>query len=62
MIRRGREVTIDTPSLSYLCIEGGGGAFRGAANPRTREEFLSCQDLVWLRGRTIGALRAEVIL
>jgi len=26
---------------------------------RTRKEFLSRQSLLWLRGRTIGALRAE---
>ena len=36
-----------------------GGAFLFTATPRTRKEFLSRQSLVWLRGRTIGALRAE---
>ena len=29
------------------------------ATPRTRKEFQSRQSLLWLRGRTIGALRAE---
>ena len=36
-----------------------GGAFLFTATPRTRKEFLSRQSLLWLRGRTIGALRAE---
>ena len=36
-----------------------GGAFLFTATPRTRKEFLSRQSLFWLRGRTIGALRAE---
>ena len=36
-----------------------GGAFLFTATLRTRNEFLSRQSLVWLRGRTIGALRAE---
>jgi hypothetical protein len=35
------------------------GAFLFTATPRTRKEFLSRQSLLWLRGRTIGALRAE---
>jgi len=34
-------------------------AFLFTATPRTRKEFLSRQSLLWLRGRTIGALRAE---
>jgi glycerol uptake facilitator-like aquaporin len=29
------------------------------ATLRTRKEFMSCQSLLWLRGRTVGALRAE---
>ena len=33
--------------------------FLFTATPRTRKEFLSRQSLLWLRGRTIGALRAE---
>ena len=39
-----------------------GGAFLFTATPRTRKEFLSRQSLsrnLRLRGRTIGALRAE---
>ena len=36
-----------------------GGAFLFTATPRTRKEFLSRQSLIWLRDRTIGALRAE---
>ena len=36
-----------------------GGAFLFTATPRTRKEFLPRQSLLWLRGRTIGALRAE---
>jgi len=36
-----------------------GGAFLFTATPRTRKEFLSRPRLFWLRGRTIGALRAE---
>ena len=35
------------------------GAFLFTATPRTRKEFLPRQSLLWLRGRTIGALRAE---
>ena len=35
------------------------GAFLFTATPRTRKKFLSRQSLIWLRGRTIGALRAE---
>jgi len=43
-----------------VCIfKGGGGAFLFTATPRTRKEFLSRQSLLWLKGRTIGALRAE---
>ena len=34
------------------------GAFLFTATPRTRKEFLPRQSLLWLRGRTIGALRA----
>ena len=34
-------------------------AFLFTAAPRTRKEFLLRQSLLWLRGRTIGALRAE---
>jgi len=36
-----------------------GGAFLFTATPRTRKEFLSRQNRLCLRGRTIGALRAE---
>jgi len=36
-----------------------GGAFLFTATLRMRKEFLSRQSLLWLRGRTIGALRAE---
>ena len=36
-----------------------GGAFLFTATPQTRKEILSRQGLLWLRGRTIGALRAE---
>ena len=36
-----------------------GGAFLFIATLRTRKEFLSRHSLLWLRGRTIGALRAE---
>ena len=36
-----------------------GGAFLFTATPRTRKEFLSRQSLLWLRGRTIGALYSE---
>jgi len=36
-----------------------GGAFLFTATRRTRKEFLPRQSLLWLRGRTIGALRAE---
>jgi len=35
------------------------GAFLFTVILRTRKEFLSRQSLLWLRGRTIGALRAE---
>ena len=35
------------------------GAFLFTATPRTRKEFLPRQSLLWLRGRTIGGLRAE---
>ena len=35
------------------------GASYGSATLRTRKEFLSRQSLLWLRCRTIGALRAE---
>jgi len=38
---------------------GGGGALLFTASPRTRKEFLSRQSLLWLRGRTVGALCAE---
>ena len=31
----------------------------GFSTPRTRKEFLPRQSLLWLRGRSIGALRAE---
>jgi hypothetical protein len=34
-------------------------AFLFTATPRTRKEFLPRQSLLWLRGRTIGALRVE---
>ena len=36
-----------------------GGAFLFTATPRMRKEFLSRQSLLWLRGRSISALRAE---
>ena len=36
-----------------------GGAFLFTATPRTRKEFLPRQSLLWLRGRTVSALRAE---
>ena len=42
-----------------VCILRGGGAFLFTATPRTRKEFLSRRSLLWLRGRTKGALRAE---
>ena len=42
-----------------LFVFSRGGAFLFTATPRTRKDFLPRQSLVWLRGRTIGALRAE---
>ena len=43
-----------------VCIfEGGGFSILFTATLRTRKEFLSRQSLLWLKGRTIGALRAE---
>ena len=45
--------------LGCCCLYFEGGALLFTATPRTRKEFLSRQSLSWLRGRTIGALRAE---
>ena len=55
--------------LLFLSLFHGGCLKIGAAflinigwlgvHTRTRKEFLSRQSLLWLRGRTIGALRAE---
>ena len=47
-----------TTMTVVVCIFRG-GAFLFTATPRTRKEFLSRQSLLWLRGRAIGALRAE---
>ena len=58
MIGRAREATSGPLACCYVCILEG-GAFLFTANPRTRKEFLSRQSLLWLRGRTIRALRAE---
>ena len=47
---------------TILPINSAEPAFFGVyavATPRTRKEFLPRQSLLWLRGRTIGALRAE---
>ena len=42
--------------LLFVFLRGG---FLFASTQRTRKEFLSHQSLLWLRGRTTGALRAE---
>ena len=45
--------------LLFVFLRETGGFSIHTATPRTRKEFLSRQSLLWLRGRTIGALRAE---
>jgi hypothetical protein len=42
--------------LLFVFLRGG---FSIHCTPRTRKEFLPRQSLLWLRGRTIGTLRAE---
>ena len=45
--------------MLLFVFQGGAFLFTSTSTPRTRKEFLSRQSLFWLRGRTIGALRAE---
>ena len=45
--------------MLLFVFQGGAFLFTSTSTPRTRKEFLSRQSLLWLRGRTIGALRAE---
>ena len=47
------------PACMLLFAFFEGGAFLFTATPRTRKEFLPRQSLLWLRGRTVSALRAE---
>ena len=44
--------------MLLFVFQGGAFLFTSTSTPRTRKEFLSRQSLLWLRGRTIGALRA----
>ena len=46
-------------SIYYIHTSSSTCSVPFTATPRTRKEFLSRQSLLWLRGRTIGALRAE---
>jgi hypothetical protein len=57
MIGRVRQATSGPLACFVFIFEG--GAFLFTATPLTAKEFLSRQSLPWLRGRTIGALRAE---